>query len=190
MSWKNPMEENSTLRDPMRIIKICHEEGEWIFIIFLIWILAFRKSLACILYKEYSLWVLVNQFRGSWILIQIRCWRGHTNLSFGAEWSVLVAYWMLIQVCLIYFPFLSSHLTIPHVFIWWHTCENGGYAWLRLVNAKYWVHYVWLCNMVSLLSVSGIIKNTCAQIPTFQAIVWLFFMSWLPFQRRYVSRRY
>ena len=56
------MEENSTLGDPMRIIKICHEEGEWIFIIFLIWILAFRKSLACILHSECSLSVLVNQF--------------------------------------------------------------------------------------------------------------------------------
>ena len=56
------MEENSTLGDPMRIIKIFHEEGEWIFIIFIIFFLAFQKSLACILHSECSLPVLVNQF--------------------------------------------------------------------------------------------------------------------------------
>ena len=79
-------------------------------------------------------------------------------------------------------PFFHPHLTIPLVFLWWCTCENGAYAWLSLVDAEGWVHDVWICNMVSLYSISWIIINTCAKCPHFQAIVWLVFMCWLPIE--------
>ena len=76
--------------------------------------LPFRKALACPLHDECPLSVLVSQFRGNWILIQIGCWRGHPDLSFGAEWSVVIADSRLIQFVIHLFPgSFISHLIIP-----------------------------------------------------------------------------
>ena len=89
MSWRNPMRVNLTLEDLRRVIKICHEEWEYILIIceffFGSW-----KALACPLHGECSLTLLVSQFRESEILIQVGYGRGHSDLSFGASWSVLL----------------------------------------------------------------------------------------------------
>ena len=63
----------------MKLIKGCHEEGEYILIIFN-FLLVFWRSFACPLHTECSLSLLVNQFRGSWIPFQVGLWRGNSDL--------------------------------------------------------------------------------------------------------------
>ena len=72
--------------------------------------LAFWKALACPLHGECSLSLLVSQFQGSWIPIQIGCWRVHLDLSFVYEWSVSTTYKRL----LLFMTHLSSYSLNPH----------------------------------------------------------------------------
>ena len=70
---------NSTLEYLVRVIKICHEEWKWIFIIcefsFGIW-----RALACPLHGDCTLALLVSQFRESENLIQVGHGIGHSEL--------------------------------------------------------------------------------------------------------------
>ena len=124
--------------------------------------LEFWRTLGCLLQGECTLTLLVNQFRGSWILFQVGWWRGHSDLSLELNEGVLVAGWRSIQSNSHLSPYsLIPSSPFPHTYIWWHTCWSDYYALLRIIDAQALISDVWMCNIISIFSVSRNIRNTC-----------------------------
>ena len=108
----------------------------------------------------YSLYL--KQFRGSWIPFQVGWWRGNLNLSREINEGFLFVGWSSMH--------LNSHLSphslipsspFPHTLIWWRTCWSDSCALMRIVDAQDLIYDVWLCNIISICSVSRNIRNTC-----------------------------
>ena len=136
-----------------------NENGIWSFVN---WSLAFWRAFASPLHGECSLFMLVNQFWGSWIPFQVGWWRGHSDLSWELNEGVLFVGWKSIQSN----SHLSPHSLItsslfPYTLIWWHTCWSGACALLSIFRAQAMKYDVWLCNLMYISSVSRKIRNTC-----------------------------
>ena len=91
---------------------------------------------------------------------------------------------VLIMICIPILSFLFLHS--PTLSCWWHTCWSGVCALMRIVDAKDLMYDVWLCNLMSICSVSRNIRNTCMKglhspcswITSFQ---WIWLQYWSSF---------
>ena len=96
----------------------------------------------------------------------------------GAGWScfIFLVEFHTIQV-LIYLPILSFLLLHSSTLsCWWRTCWSGACTFLIIVDAKYLMYDVWLCNTMSIFSVSLNIINTCMKGLHSHVLDWLVFM--------------
>ena len=154
MSWRKLMEGNSTLGDPMRIIKIFHEEGEWIWS-----------------FWEFSFSILESTSLSiAWWVLTLpasepisRELDSHLNWLLEGKTQTLIC---IIMECFYFIyedatirdssllPFSHSLLHYSHVSIWWHTSVNDSCALLSPVDDQAWVNDLWLCNMSPIIFVS------------------------------------
>ena len=180
MSWRKHMGVNSTLEDLRKVIKILHEEWEWIFII---WLFSFGISESTGL--SIARWVLTYPTSEP----ISREWDYHLSWMWERPpWNIIC---ILMECCdLIYeasnihdpslLPFSQSPLQYFHISLWWRTCVNGGCAPFRLVDSKAWVNYLCLCNIYSIMFVSLNQQKYICKCPHFQALLWLVSMCWFP----------
>ena len=150
----------------------------------------FWKSLACPLHCECSLALLVSQFWESEILIQVGHGRGHSELSFVFLESLLFHIGGFFFRDPSFLPFSQFPLPCFHVFLWRRTSVNGGCAPLSLVDSKYMMYDVWICNINFICFVNRNQNKYICKCPHFQSFLWLVSMWWFSISMEIVYLMY
>ena len=144
------------------------------FLSFLIFPLEFWRDFACPLHSECSLSLLVNQFRGSWIPLQVGSLRGHSDISLDLKGGFLVSGWSPYSLRFHLSP-TSRIPTSPFPIL---VCDG---ALIRVVLALGWVYlmtnigYILYGSLIS-CSYNWNISNPYVKSLHFHAIKPLVFM--------------